>query len=65
MSETESNSLTREEAAAIAAFKAAQYVYRADHDHFPIKQTWETTDESVREGWRKIAKAALEAGNVP
>lgn len=44
-----------------AAFIAAQSVYRADHDHFPLKSTWETTDERVRDGWRKIASAVLAA----
>lgn len=53
------------EDAAKAAFVKAQYVYRADHDHFPLKYTWETTTESVREGWRGIAYAALEAAQTP
>lgn len=49
------------EEAAKAAFRKAQSVYRADHDHFPIVKTWESTAESVREGWRKIAYAAVES----
>lgn len=53
------------EDAAQAAFVKAQSVYRADHDHFPLKQTWETTSEGVREGWRSIAYAALEAADTP
>ena len=53
------------EDAAKSAFVKAQSVYRADHDHFPLKSTWETTDESVREGWRGIAYAALEAAHTP
>lgn len=52
------------EAAAEAAFRQAQSVYRADHDYFPLKSTWQTTDESVRDGWRKIATAALGAGRL-
>lgn len=47
-----------------AAFIAAQSVYRADHDHFPLKATWETTDERVRDGWRKIAAAVLDKHRV-
>lgn len=47
------------EAAAKRAFRAAQTEYRAEYDHFPIKHTWETTDESVREMWRRIAEAAV------
>ena len=53
------------EDAAKAAFIKAQSVYRADHDHFPLRSTWETTTESVREGWRGIAYAALEAAEMP
>ena len=53
------------EDAAKAAFVQAQSVYRADHDHFPLKHTWETTLEGVREGWRKIAHAAVEAAITP
>lgn len=53
------------EDAAKAAFTKAQSVYRADHDHFPLKHTWETTFESVREGWRAIAYAAVEAAVIP
>jgi hypothetical protein len=53
------------EDAAKAAFIKAQSVYRADHDHFPLKHTWETTTESIREGWRSIAYAALEAAIMP
>lgn len=53
------------EDAAKAAFVKAQSVYRADHDHFPLRHTWETTLESVREGWRAIAYAALEAAQMP
>lgn len=53
------------EDAAKAAFTKAQSVYRADHDHFPLKHTWETTFESVREGWRAIAYAAVEAAVMP
>lgn len=49
------------DAAAYAAFNAAQSVYRGSHDYFPLKATWFTTTESVREGWRKIAEAVLEA----
>jgi hypothetical protein len=52
------------EDAAAAAFRQAQSVYRADHDHFPLKNTWQTADEQVREGWRKIAAAALSSGRV-
>ena len=52
------------EAAAMAAFRQAQSIYRADHDHFPLKSNWQTTDESVREGWRRIATAALSEGNL-
>lgn len=53
------------EDAAKAAFTQAQSVYRSEHDHFPLKHTWETTYESVREGWRKIAHAAVEAAAMP
>lgn len=53
------------EDAAKAAFVKAQSAYRADHDHFPLKATWETTDERVREGWRSIAYAAIEAATAP
>jgi len=53
------------EPAAKAAFAKAQSVYRADHDHFPLKYTWETTDESVRDGWRGIAEAAVCAAPLP
>lgn len=53
------------EDAAKAAFTQAQSVYRGDHDHFPLKHTWETTTESIREGWRKIAYAAVEAAHMP
>lgn len=49
------------ERAAEAAFREAQSVYRADHDHFPLRYSWETTDEQVRVGWRKIAEAAIRA----
>ena len=52
------------EAAAAAAFRQAQSVYRADHDHFPLKSNWQTTDESVRDGWRKIATAAMSRGKL-
>ena len=48
-----------DETAAKAAFMAAQSVYRADHDHFPLRASWETTTEQVREGWRQIANAAV------
>jgi hypothetical protein len=47
------------ERAAQKAFRAAQTEYRASHDHFPLKRTWETTDEKVRSGWRDIASAAI------
>jgi len=50
------------EASAAAAFRQAQSVYRADHDHFPLKNTWQNADEQIRDGWRKIAAAALSAG---
>jgi hypothetical protein len=53
------------EDAAKAAFVKAQSVYRGDHDHFPLKHTWETTTERIREGWRSIAYAALEAADTP
>jgi hypothetical protein len=53
------------EDAAKAAFTKAQSVYRANHDHFPLQNTWETATESVREGWRSIAYAALEAAVAP
>lgn len=53
------------EDAAKAAFVKAQSVYRGAHDHFPLKYTWETTTESIREGWRKIAHAAVEAALTP
>lgn len=53
------------EDAAKSAFVKAQSVYRSDHDHFPLKYTWETTAEGVREGWRNIAYAAVEAAIVP
>lgn len=53
------------EDAAKAAFVQAQSVYRGDHDHFPLKDTWETTSDRVREGWRKIAYAAIEAASIP
>ena len=53
------------EDAAKSAFVKAQSVYRSDHDHFPLRATWETTSESVREGWREIAYAALEAAYMP
>ena len=49
------------ERSAKAAFTSAQSVYRADHDHFPLKASWETTTEQVREGWRRIANAAVTA----
>lgn len=52
------------EAAAAAAFRQAQSVYRADHDHFPLKNTWQNSGEQVRDGWRKIATAALSAGKL-
>jgi hypothetical protein len=50
---------SRLEEAARAAHRAAQPVYRSDYDEVPMTDTWETTTEDVREGWRKIAKAAL------
>lgn len=53
------------EDAAKSAFVKAQSVYRADHDHFPLKSTWETTSEDVREGWRAISYAAVEAAWMP
>lgn len=53
------------EDAAKAAFVKAQSVYRGDHDHFPLTYTWETTTERIREGWRSIAYAALEAADTP
>lgn len=53
--------LAERDETAKAAFIAAQSVYRGDHDHFPLKSTWETTDERVRDGWRKIAAAVLAA----
>lgn len=53
------------EDAAKAAFVKAQSVYRADHDHFPLKWTWETTTERIRDGWRAIAYSALEAAETP
>lgn len=53
------------EDAAKSAFVKAQSVYRSDHDHFPLKSTWKTATESVREGWRGIAYAALEAAYMP
>lgn len=53
------------EDAAKAAFTKAQSVYRKDHDHFPLRNTWETATESVRDGWRSIAYAAVEAAETP
>lgn len=53
------------EDASKAAFVSAQSVYRGEHDHFPLNQTWETTSERIREGWRKIAHAAVEAAEMP
>lgn len=50
------------EMAARAAFRAAQSEYRASHDHFPLRHTWETTDDTVRSGWRRIARAVLSGG---
>jgi len=47
------------EMAAKAAFREAQSVYRSDHDHFPLTNTWEGAGDSVRNGWRKIALAVL------
>lgn len=52
------------EDAAKAAFKQAQSIYRAEYDHFPLSTVWKTTDEAVRDGWRKIAAAALAATPV-
>jgi hypothetical protein len=53
------------EDAAKAAFIKAQSVYRGLHDHLPLKNTWETLTESIRDGWRAIAHAALEAAYMP
>lgn len=53
------------EDAAKAAFKQAQNVYRLNYDHFPLKNTWESVDESIRDGWRKIVSAALRVGAPP
>lgn len=50
--------------AAKAAFRMAQSVYRADHDHFPLTSTWESTDKSVRDGWHKIAEACLQTAGA-
>lgn len=52
------------ERAAIAAFREAQSVYRSDHDHFPLRNTWERLDERTREGWRRITSAALTAAKA-
>lgn len=49
------------DAAGRAAFTMAQSVYRSDHDHFPLQASWETTSEQVRDGWRRIANAAVHA----
>lgn len=49
------------EAAAKVLFRRAQGVYREDHDHFPMRNTWESATEQVREGWRSMVDAVFEA----
>lgn len=50
---------SKREEAAKALFRRAQGVYREDHDHFPVQNTWETATETVRNGWRSMVESVL------